>query len=351
MTISRPWWDRDIHAARRPGLLVRNRVQAVLRAWFDGEGFVEIDTAALQVSPGNETHLHAFATRIEDGDASAEMYLRTSPEFAAKKLLAAGETQIFEFAKAFRNRDRGPINAPEFTMLEWYRTGSAHAATMDDAIAIVRCAAEVAETRVLKSRWGEADPFAEPERISVSEAFQRHAGVDLLNTLDENGAPQTDDLKRAASSAGIRVAADDTWSDAFSKLMAERIEPHLGRGRLTLLTDYPAPEAALARTSAEDPRVAERFELFAAGVELANGFGELTDAAEQRRRFEASMTEKQRLYGNRYPIDEDFLAALAVMPEAAGVALGFDRLVMLVVGADRVSDVQWAPVVSAGGTG
>jgi lysyl-tRNA synthetase class 2 len=141
----------------------------------------------------------------------------------------------------------------------------------------------------------------------------------------------------------VRVADDDTWSDIFSKVLVEHVEPNLGQGRLTVLFEYPAPEAALARTKRADPRVAERFEVYACGVELANGFGELTDAAEQRQRFTAAMDEKQRRYGERYPLDDDFLAAVAHMPEASGVALGFDRLVMLASGALRVDQVVWTP--------
>ena len=158
-------------------------------------------------------------------------------------------------------------------------------------------------------------------------------------------APGRDALAAAATRAGIRIAPDDTWGDIFSRILVEKIEPAIGNGRATLLTEYPVTQAALARRSAIDPRVAERFELYACGVELANAFGELTDPAEQRRRFEAEMAEKQRLYGERYPVDEDFLAALAHMPPASGAALGFDRLVMLATGASHIEQVLWTPVV------
>ena len=165
-----------------------------------------------------------------------------------------------------------------------------------------------------------------------------------MQTLHPDGSPRRNALAEITETVGINVVEDDSWSDIFTRVMAERIEPKLGQGRPTLLTDYPAPEAALARPKPSDPRLAERFEMFVAGVELANGFSELTDPDEQRRRFEQNMAEKQDLYGERYPIDEDFLAALAEMPPAAGVALGFDRLVMLCVGAERIDDVQWSPV-------
>jgi lysyl-tRNA synthetase class 2 len=144
--------------------------------------------------------------------------------------------------------------------------------------------------------------------------------------------------------AGLAVPQEINWSYLFTLILTEKVEPHLGMGRVTILDRYPASEAALARRTVDDPRVAERFEIYGCGVELANGFGELTDATEQRRRFELEMDEKQRLYGERYPIDEDFLAALQIMPEASGIALGFDRLVMLATGADRIDQVVWVPV-------
>jgi lysyl-tRNA synthetase class 2 len=190
--------------------------------------------------------------------------------------------------------------------------------------------------------------LAAPERLSVADACRRLAGVDLLTTLQGAAGglePDRDALISAATAAGIRTAPDDTWGDAFSRILVERIEPGIGNGRATVLTEYPAHLAALARPKPDDPRLAERFELYACGVELANAFGELTDPAEQRRRLEAEMAEKERLYGERYPIDEDFLAALAHMPPASGAALGFDRLVMLAAGADNVEQVIWTPLV------
>ena len=346
MTHPIPWWSRDRHAARRPGLLARNRIKAGVRAFLVEAGFTEIDAAALQVSPGNETHLHAFATEALTLDGRrATLFLHTSPEFAAKKLLAAGEERIFDFARVFRNRERTALHAPEFTMLEWYRTGPAHDAVMDDAVAIVRTAAAITGATSLRFRGESVDPAAPAERLPVPVAFARLAGIDLLATLSPEGDPARPAPAGATAAAGIRTAPDDSWSDLFSRVMAERVEPAIGRGRMTLLTDYPAPEAALARRHPTDPRLSQRFELFACGVELANGFGELTDPVEQRTRFLADMDEKERLYGERYPVDEDFLAALGAMPEAAGVAMGFDRLVMLCLGADRIDDVQWTPVV------
>lgn len=340
-----PWWTPHVHADRRPFLLGRNRIQAALRGFFVSRDFVEVDTATLQTSPGNEAHLHAFATEAVGPDGlRAPFYLHTSPEFACKKLLAAGESRIACFAHVYRNRERGPLHHPEFTMLEWYRAGESYETLMKDCAEILGLAAETAGTRTLTFRGRETDPFREPERLSVAEAFARFAGIDLLGSIDRSGATDREHLARSLKAAGLRVAEDDTWSDLFSRVIVERVEPNLGLGRATILDEYPVAEAALARATAHDPRVAERFELYACGVELANAFGELTDAAEQRRRFEAEMAEKMRIYGESYPVDEDFLAALAQMPEASGIALGFDRLVMLATGASRIDQVLWAPV-------
>jgi lysyl-tRNA synthetase class 2 len=191
-------------------------------------------------------------------------------------------------------------------------------------------------------RGREMDPFAAPERLTVAQAFARDAAIDLMATLPPPG-PDRESLAASAAAAGIRLADDDSWGDIFSRVLVERIEPRLGLGRATVLTEYPAAMSALARRKPSDPRVAERFELYACGIELANGFGELTDPVEQRRRLAAEMSEKERIYGERYPIDEDFLAALGEMPPACGVALGLDRLVMLATGAPDIDHVMWTP--------
>ncbi len=335
-----PWWAAGRHADRKPFLLARSAVTKAVRAFFDEQGFSEVETSILQVSPGNETHLHAPRTEVTHPDGTrAARYLRTSPEFACKKLLAAGEKKIFEFARVFRDRERGDLHLPEFTMLEWYRADSGYDAVMADSIVIIAHAAQATGIGQFSFRGKLADPFAEPELITVASAFARFAGIDLLATI-LNGEGDRAALAQAARDK-VRLSDDDTWSDIFSKVLVEHVEPRLGQGRLTVLFEYPAPEAALARVSAGDSRVAERFEVYACGVELANGFGELTDPAEQRRRFALAMDEKFRRYGERYPLDEDFLAAVAEMPQASGVALGFDRLVMLASGATRIGQVVW----------
>ena len=339
-----PWWDKTVHADRRPLLLTRGRIRDSVRRHFASQGFVEVECGALQVSPGNEAHLHAFSTeRIGTDGVADRLYLHTSPEFACKKLLAAGETRIFSLGPVYRNRERGALHAPEFTMLEWYRAGEPYDAVIADCLAILKLAAAEAGTTNFRFRDRRADVTRAAERISVAEAFDRYASIDLLATLDDAGEPDTDALARAASAAGIKTGAGDSWSDLFSRVLTEKIEPRLGINVPTILDRYPRVEAALARAILNDPRLAERFELYVCGVELANGFGELTDSAEQRRRFEAEMAEKQERYGERYPIDEDFLAALAQMPEASGVALGFDRLVMLATGAPNIDAVMWTP--------
>jgi elongation factor P--(R)-beta-lysine ligase len=339
---SSPWWSVGRHADLRPFLLARNAIASALRAWFVEQGFIEVETSVLQISPGNETHLHAPCTEIVDpGGRRAKRYLRTSPEFACKKLLAAGEAKIFEFARVFRDRERGRLHLPEFTMLEWYRANAPYDAVMADGVVAIAHAAQATGIGRFSYRGNSADPFAEPELLTVAAAFDRFAGIDLLASV-ANGRGDRESLAAVANTK-VRIADDDTWSDIFSKVLVEHIEPNLGQGQLTLLFEYPVPEAALARVKASDPRVAERFEIYACGVELANGFGELIDPVEQRHRFTHAMEEKQRRYGENYPLDEDFLAALASMPEASGVALGFDRLVMLASGATAVDQVVWTP--------
>ena len=322
-------------------MLARNKIIAAIREWFAQRDFLEVDTPALQVSPGNEAHLHAFKTTLIGNDGvGVDRYLHTSPEFACKKLLAAGEKRIFNLGHVFRNRERTLTHTPEFTMLEWYRVEEDYRVIIEDTLALVRLAAST--TGIEKFNWRDrtCDPLAQAEWLSVDDAFQKYAGVNLLRTLNKNIA----DRDALAVQSPVAFQQNESWSDIFSRILVEKVEPNLGNGKITVLYEYPSCEAALARTCAHDPRVAERFELYACGVELANGFGELTDAKEQRRRFEDEMEIKQRLYGERYPIDEELLEALGMMPDASGVALGLDRLIMLAAGATRIDQVQWVPV-------
>lgn len=344
-----PWWNPHVHADRRAFLRQRAAIAAAIRGWFGARDFIEADTAVLQVSPGNEAHISGFSSELTAADGEkSRFYLHSSPEFACKKLLAAGEERLFTLGHVFRNGERGPLHHPEFTMLEWYRARESYNQAMTDSEQLVALAARTAGAAAFAFRGLSCDPFQPAERLSVAEAFARHADIDIGATLTPGGEGIAGLLLPQAQRLGLRVADDDTWSDLFSKILSACIEPKLGQGRATLLLDYPACEAALARRKADDPRYCERFELYACGVELANGFGELTDADEQRRRFEAEEAERARIYGAAYPIDADFLAALALMPEASGVALGFDRLVMLCAGATQIEQVIWTPVAPRG---
>ncbi|HLY06382.1 MAG TPA: EF-P lysine aminoacylase EpmA [Rhizomicrobium sp.] len=339
------WWNPGKHADRSASLRARNRIRKALQRHLDDAGFTEVECAILQHSPGNEAHLHAFASEfVAANGARRPLYLHTSPEFACKKLLAAGEERIFEFARVFRNRERGTLHAPEFTMLEWYRARENYDAVIQDCLDLLKLATRAVPSQLLTFRGRICDPCGDAQRLTVDEAFQRLAGIDLLATLNANGEGDRGALAAAARAKGMETDMDDSWSDLFSKILVACVEPHLGIGRPVVLYEYPRCEAALARATPHDPRVAERFEVYACGVELANGFGELTDSVEQRRRFEAEMAEKARVYGEPYPLDEDFLAALSHMPAASGVALGFDRLVMLALGAPRIDDVIWTPL-------
>lgn len=339
-----PWWHKDRHADRRPFLLGRDRIKKAVRAWFEAQGFIEVEPALLQVSPGNEVHLHAFETRLVRPDAStAPLYLSTSPEFACKKLLAAGETKIFTFAPAHRNRERGALHHPAFTMLEWYRAGEPYETLLRDCEALMRLAADASDAATFAWRGREIDPRAPLERLTLAQAFARHAGIDLLATLSPT-APDRNRLAQMARSQGIRFGDDDSWGDIFSRVLVEKIEPVIGNDAATALLEYPSVLAALANPTPADPRVAQRFELYACGIELVNAFGELTDPEIQRRNLTAEMDERERIYAERYPIDEDFIAALAHMPQASGAALGFDRLVMLATGATHIEQVLWTPL-------
>src|SRR5580698_10296863 len=222
-----PWWSAARHTDIKPFLAARGAVARAVRAWFDEQGFTEVETAILQVSPGNETHLHAPCTELIGGDGGrATRYLRTSPEFAAKKLLAAGEAKIFEFARVFRDRERGDLHLPEFTMLEWYRADATYDAVMADSVVVVADAAQATGVGRFSFRGRTADPFAEPELLTVAAAFERFAGIDLLATVAEGEGDRG--ALAAAAMTRVRITEDDTWSDIFSKVLVEHVEPHLG---------------------------------------------------------------------------------------------------------------------------
>lgn len=347
--VKAPWWRPDRHAQRRPFLIRRNQVIHAIRAYFHDQGFVEVETPALQVSPGIEPYLNAFTTQI-DGARGGKglLHLHTSPEYAMKKLLVAGEPKIFQLARCYRNAERGPTHHPEFTMLEWYRAGATYRDIMADCEGILRAAA--GPNGVFAWNGKASDPHRPWQYVTVAQAFLDYAGVDLLATAPDPHRPDADRLRAEARRIGMRADAGDGWDDVFFRIFLEKIEPRLGHPVPTVLYDYPVSMAALSRVKAEDPRLAERFELYVGGLELANAFGELTDAREQRQRFLADQAARRARVGHAYPIDEDFLAALEHgMPEASGIALGVDRLVMLAAGAEDIAQVLWAPVADVAG--
>jgi lysyl-tRNA synthetase class 2 len=273
-----------------------------------------------------------------------------------KKLLAGGETRIWQLAHVFRDGERSATHHPEFAMLEWYRAGATWGDLVADCEALLRAAQAAAISAPHSSADDErgqamtwqgraADAKADWLRLSVAEAFANYAGIDILATAPDPLCPDLALLAAAAQQLGIAPHPGDDWESLYFRIFLDRIEPHLGVGAPTVLYDYPVSMAALSRRKPGDPRLAERFELYVCGLELANAFQELTDPAEQRARFFADQARKHALYEETYPIDEDFLAALDHgLPDCAGIALGFDRLVMLCTGASHIEDVLWAPV-------
>ena len=327
-----PVWHPRSLEARLPFLRRRAELTAATRAFFSARGYMEVETPCAVPAPGEEVHLRPFATAREHPDGTVEpLWLHTSPEFAMKRLLVGGAGPIFQLARVWRNGEGSERHAPEFTMLEWYRPG----ATMDSLIAET--------TDLLRavlppepSVRGTTTSLSHIERLTVTEAFDRYTGADVLSTEGDAAA--------LAAQSGTRLRDNEDWEDLFFRLLLERIEPHLGRAHPTFLTHWPAAQACLARRDPADPRVAERFELFVCGIELANAFIELTDPVEQRARFIADRARRHALYGPDWAMDEDFLAALTQgMPPASGIAMGFDRLAMLASGADRIGQVLWLP--------
>jgi len=342
-----PPWRPDVLARRRANLDMRGRVLIAVREFFADAGFAEVDTPVLQVSPGLEPHLKAFATVLHDptSGAARPRYLHTSPEFAMKKLLAGGMPRIWQLAHVFRDGEHGATHHPEFSMIEWYRAGATYRDIMTDCEALLRRVQQAAGIEHYGRHGTRADARQPWRYLSVAQAFETFAGIDLVATMPDPADPDAAALHAAARQVGIEPHAGDDWEALYFRILLDRIEPHLGIGAPTILYDYPLPQAALARRKREDPRWAERFELYVCSLELANAFGELTDAAEQRVRFAVDQRKKQALYGEIYPIDEDFLAALDHgLPACAGIALGFDRLVMVAAGAEHIDEVLWLPV-------
>lgn len=337
-----PWWTPDIFARKRPYLAARGAVTRTIRSFFDAQGFEEVDTPILQVCPVIDTHIRAFASDLRgvDGQVAKTLYLHTSPEFAMKKLMVAGVDKLYQIAKVFRNAEGSRRHSPEFSLLEWYRVNADYTDMMRDCEGLLRAVATACDIARYRYREHVCDPFQPFERLTVTEAFARYAGIDLIAHLDD-----TDKFRTAVSALGLHTAHDDQWDDLFFRVMDAKIEPVLGMERPTFLCDYPISMASLSKPRNDDPRFAERFELYVCGIELANAFSELTDADEQERRYHIEMDMKEKLYGERYPLDEDFIAALRYgMPQSGGIALGVDRLVMLACGVDDIDLVLWCGV-------
>ena len=317
--------------ARLDVLAARARVLAAIRGFFAEAGVLEVETPALSFAGSTDPALASLSTRYTGPGAplGATLWLQTSPELAMKRLLAAGSGPIWQLCRVFRDGERGRRHNPEFSLLEWYRPGFSMHDLIDEVVALLRC--------VLGG-----SPFE--ERLTYAEAFERALGVDPLGAT-------IDALQAVAVRAGItgaehlRLADRDAWLDL---LMTHCVEPGLAANGITVVHDYPASQAALARLREDEPRVAERFEVYVRGVELANGFHELGDAAEQRRRFDADNARRRSAGLPEMPIDERLLAALeAGLPDCCGVALGVDRLVMLATGAQRIDDVIAFPLERA----
>lgn len=341
MTVLNRWWNPDSFMKKRPYLEARARIFQSVRAFFDARGYLEVATPALQVAPCMEAHIQGFKTEIVSADMSRRdaIYLHTSPEFAMKKLLVAGLPRIYQLATVFRNAEGSRWHSPEFAMLEWYQTGMDYKDMMDETLDLLR---HVTKTPFIEGDK-QCDPHLDAEKITVVDALKKYADVDISNHLEDLPYLQTE-----AKRIGVYVSPLDDWNNALLKILMEKVEPFLGMDRPSVIYDYPVSMAALSRPKPEDPRFAERFEVYVCGIELANAFGELTDAQIQRDRFIADVKLRKEVYGDDYPVDEDFLAAIEHgLPFCSGNALGLDRLVMLATGADHIDLVQAAPVVTA----
>jgi len=322
------WWHPGIFAGKVPYLKERARILLDIRKFFNARGYLEVETPALQASPCLEPHIRAFR--------AGEMYLHTSPEFAMKKLLVAGLPKIYQLAKVFRDEAPSRLHSPEFTLLEWYQTGLEYRAMMQETTELIRALAK----KKIAFGGRECDPERPWEIITVVDALKKYAGVDIEKNLGS-----LEHLRAGAARLGVYVSPHDDWENALLKILMDKVEPHLGSPAPAILCDYPASMAALSRPKPEDPRFAERFEVYICGIELANAFGELTDAKMQHERFLQAVVLRREIYGDDYPVDEDFLKALSFgLPPCSGNALGVDRLVMLLTGADHIALAQAAPV-------
>lgn len=339
-------WAAADAAARRRELVARDTLLRTLRAFFHERGFLEVETPTLLSAPGQEPHLLPFATAFHGRDGATPLWLATSPEYAMKRLLAIGHEKLFQLGRCYRDgRDEeSPLHAPEFTMIEWYRAWEPLAQIgRDVGELLAAAAAAIGAGGSAIARGGQRCDLAAPPRwLAVADAFRDLADVDLAPYLDGDDARFVAALPAALPRVG--ATAREQADSAFFRLLIERIEPALGRGAPTFLCRYPARHAALAEVCADDPRVAERFECYVLGLELCNAFQELRDPVEQERRLRAEQQERVAAGGTALPISEPFLRALrSGLPPCAGIALGVDRLHLLLTGAARLADVQPFP--------
>ncbi len=327
--------------------LAREKVIDAIRAYFKSSGFLEVETPLMVKMPGMEPYLEVFESELLDAPGDKHRtFLITSPEYAMKKLLVVGLPKIFQICKCFRNGEdlRSSTHNPEFTMIEWYRIESNYTDLMRDCEEMV-CSIydavvgdRIDGKRVLKYQGQEVSVDGPWERISVAQAFEKYAGV------NEDWLQNSEEMKRVAIEKGYSVDDDTTWEQVFHQIFLNEVEPHLGYGKPTILYDYPASMAALSRKKPGDDRYAERFEFYILGKELGNGFSELTDAVEQDDRLRAEWQERKDLGKKMYDVDEDFINALKVgMPEAAGIAVGIDRLIMLFANVSTIQETLWFP--------
>lgn len=324
--------DRASLVDRLPLLRRRQLMIKAIRSFFDAKDYLEVETSYLVQAPGEEVHLEPFHTIYEtpQGDKQS-LFLHTSPEFAMKRIMAELHQPVYQLARVWRNKEGGTTHSPEFTMLEWYHPHCSMAELMDETEQLCKILFPHQIT-YLDQKIRFDVPF---ERLTIQEAFHKFVGVDILSL--------SDDPQKLADAAGCSLRIGETWEDLFFRLLLDKIEPNIGRNCPTFLTHWPVQQAALAKIDPDDPRVALRFELYAGGLELANAFEELTDPAEQRKRFLADRKQRITLYPTapKWEIDEAFLQALPQMPPCSGIAVGVDRLVMLATGVHNIQDILW----------
>ncbi|MBR1544556.1 MAG: EF-P lysine aminoacylase GenX [Alphaproteobacteria bacterium] len=337
---------KEVFERKLPFLLNRNKIISAIKSFFSDENFIEVDTPILQYSPGMEVHLSAFETMFNNinGIDKQKLYLHTSPEFSMKKLLSFGMKNIYQFTHTFRNEVVSPTHYPEFTMLEWYRVGYNYEKLMSDCEQILKRSLEIIGTDHFEYNGKKCFLNDGIEKLTIAQAFEKFCHFDILSTIDNPQNPSTKLITPFAKKLNINVSESDTWDDIYEKLMFEYIEPNLGDKKPTILYEYPIHQAALSAPKSDNPNIAERFELYICGVELANAFTELTNRKVQEERFLHDQAEKQKIYGTTFPIDYEFLNSIENLENCTGIAMGIDRLIMLANHTNNIKDVLWIEI-------